>query len=213
MPNQRSKRRSDRELFDAWADGDTNAGNLLFERYYPKIYKFFQSKINTGVEDLVQKTFEGLVKARHRFRGDAKVQTYLFQIARNQLAKAYRTKSNTPDLDTGITSLNDLGPSLSTQIAAKADYRLLLEALRRLPIDDQIILELYHFEGMSGPQVAAVLGLGIPAVRGRIRRATARLEALAAELPSTPGELLSTKTTLATWSASIRDQVDGADDS
>ncbi len=200
--------RTDEELFAAWAAGDLDAGNTLFERYYKKIIRFFSNKINSGIEDLVQKTFLGLLKAKDRFRGDAKVRTYLFQIARNQLAKAYRNKSKHRDLDMSVTSVHDLGPSLTAQVEAKHQYRLLLEGLRRLPIDDQIVFELYHIEGMTGPQVATVLGLGVPAVRGRLRRAGERLRTIIAELPSDPQELKETQTTLATWSENIRKRID-----
>lgn len=203
--------RSDEELFQAWAMGnDLNAGNLLFERYYKKIFRFFSKKINTGVEDLVQKTFEGLARAKDRFRGDAKVRTFLFQIARNQLAKAYRQKANRPDLDLGVTSLNDLGPSVSSYVETKGEYRLLLAALRHLPLDDQIVLELYHFEGMSGPEVASVLELGVPAVRGRLRRALARLRQKVEELARNPQELADTQTSLASWSNALRERTDAA---
>ena len=73
------------------------------------------------------------------------------------------------------SAVQDLAPGPSSIMFEKTEQRLLLEALRSLPMDDQFVLELHYWEGMSGPELASVFDLLEPTVRGRIHRAKKRL--------------------------------------
>jgi RNA polymerase sigma-70 factor (ECF subfamily) len=64
----------------------------------------------------------------------------------------------------------------------------LRDALARIPLDDQIALELAYLEGMPGRDVARVLGIGENTVRSRLARAKERVRAALAELAATPDE-------------------------
>ena len=59
----------------------------------------------------------------------------------------------------------------SAEAAQHEEQRLLLEALRRIPLDLQIAIELHYWEGMSGPDLAQVLDIPEGTVRSRLRRA------------------------------------------
>jgi RNA polymerase sigma factor (sigma-70 family) len=76
---------TDLELLASWRDGDTKAGNALFDRYFDALFRFFRNKVQEGAEDLVQQTFLALVQSRDRFRGDSSFRTYLFTAARSKL--------------------------------------------------------------------------------------------------------------------------------
>jgi len=81
-------------------------------------------------------------------------------------------------IDTGVTSVVDLGMSPSGAAAEAQDFVRLRDALRRLPIDVQVALELYYWEDLSGPEMADVLELPEGTVRSRIRRGLGLLEEL-----------------------------------
>jgi RNA polymerase sigma-70 factor (ECF subfamily) len=85
--------RSDAELLDAWRAGDQSAGDDLFQRHFDALYRFFSSKLSSGVEDAIQQTLLGCVEARDRFRGDGSFRSFLFAIARHQLLAAFRTRA------------------------------------------------------------------------------------------------------------------------
>ena len=61
---------------------------------------------------------------------------------------------------------------------------LLLAGLSKIPIDDQIALELAYFEGMEGDDIARVLEINANTVRSRLSRARDKLRAALAELGS-----------------------------
>ena len=198
---------SDVELLGAWRAGDDDAGNRLFDRHFQSVFRFFRTKVDGAVDDLVQQTFLACVEGRHRMRGDASFRTYLFAVARNRLYMHYHRSQREP-VDFTETSLYDLSPSPSRVLVDHAEQRLILEALRRLPLDYQIALELYHWEGMTGPELAAALEIPEPTVRSRIRRGTERLRAGIAQLTDTARVLESTLTDLAKWAEGIRAHVD-----
>jgi RNA polymerase sigma factor (sigma-70 family) len=197
---------SDFELLDAWAAGDRAAGGELFRRHFGAVYRFFQNKIAGGTEDLVQQTFLGCVESRDRFRRESGFLTWLLATARNVLLLEYRRRRRKDDrVDFGTMSVMDLGPSPASMVADKVQHRVLLDALRTIPLDYQIALELYLWEGLTGPQLAEVLGISEPGVRSRIARAKDALRKRFGELEATPGELTSSVDDLESWAASLRE--------
>lgn len=199
--------KSDIDLLDAWRDGDPRAGNELFNRHFDSVCRFFANKAANEVDDLIQRTFLACVEGRDRFRGDASFRGYLFGVARNVLRRYYRDKRyHDQRFDPLLVSVHDLGPGPSLLIAEKREQELLLAALRRLPMDHQITLELYYWESMSGSELAQVLDIPEGTVRGRIRRAKQLLEATLAELAESPLQLESTIANLEGWARSLRDK-------
>ena len=198
----------DAELLAAWHDGDEGAGAELFSRYFDAVYRFFSSKvIESEVEELTQNTFLGCMEARERFRGDSDFRAYLYGIARNKLLHHLRSKKRTPHFDALDSCIRDLEPSASTIVAERAEQRILLEALRSIPIDLQIAVELHYWEGLSGRALGEVLGIPEGTVRSRLRRARTALEARIAEIADSPELLRSTTTDLTRWAASLRELV------
>ena len=167
----------DRALLEAWRGGDQDAGAELFERYSRKVYWFFRGKIDDAtLEDLVQDTFEACLTATTQLRTADGFRAYLFSIARNRLINyVTRDAARAARFDPGVTSLQDLGLSPTAQLAVKERERKLLAALRELPLDLQIAVELHYFEQMSGSEIATVLGLPEGTVRTRLRAARQRL--------------------------------------
>ena len=197
---------SDFELLDAWAAGDRGAGGELFRRHFGAVFRFFRNKIDGGVEDLVQQTFLGCIEGRHRFRRESGFVTWLLATARNVLLLEYRRRRRKDDrIDFGTMSAMDLAPSPVSVITEKVQHRLLLEALRTIPLDYQIALELYLWEGLTGPQLAEVLGISEPGVRSRLARAKEALRKRVTELQASPEDLSSTVADLEAWAASLRD--------
>lgn len=168
------------ELLLAWRAGDNDAGSRLLRRHFRALYRFFRSKVTTGVEDLVQQTMLACADGVHRFRGDASFKTYLLAIARTQLLmhlrKHARKGSKVVELETSVA---DVLGSPSLEVAGKDEQRLVLMALRHIPVDLQIAVELHYWEGLRGPELAAALEIPEGTVRSRLRRA---LEALRAAL-------------------------------
>ncbi|MEM7157759.1 MAG: RNA polymerase sigma factor [Myxococcota bacterium] len=183
----------DASLLRAWQAGDQVAGSTLFSRHYSCIYRFFMSKVPDAAEDLVQRTFLGCVEAADRFRGDSSMRTFLFGIAHNTLRHHLRKRHRLAEpLDSGVHSAAELAPGPSTALAHAQEQRLLLRALRHIPLDYQIVLELHYWEQQSATQISEALGVAVGTIKTRIRRGRQLLQDKIAALAETPEQSTST---------------------
>lgn len=201
---------ADFELLQAWQGGDERAGEQLFRRHYRAVLRFFHNKAGAGAHDLVQRTFLGCLEARGRIHGGGSFRGFLFGVARNVLYDHYRLARRDRDhLDFTAVSAEDVRPTPATVLAQAREVVLLLQALRRLPVEGQMILEMYYWEGMPASEIGEALGMPEPTVRTKIRRARLRLEELVAELAATPELRRSTIGGLETWARQVREGIDG----
>ena len=205
--------RSDGELLEAWQSGDREAGNHLVDRHFDAITRFFRNKVcgDDDVAELVGQTFLGCTSGKDRFRGDASVRQYLYAIAHNVLRKYIRNryKRLSEHVDFAAVCVQDVDPaSPSSIIAHKREAQSLVQALREIPVEDQVVLELMYFEGLSGSELAGVLGLPEGTVRGRLARGKQRLRervaALLARAPAQAGAV--TPELLDVWALELRRQ-------
>lgn len=197
----------DVELLDAWKGGDKQAGAALFERHYPGVLRFFHNKAGDQGKDLIQRTFLRCLEARDRILPGSSFRAYLFGVARNVLLEHFRgLKRDGERLDEMQSTVQDLspGPTPGSLLSRKREVRLLLHALRKLPIDLQITLELFYWEGMAAGEIGEAFAVPEGTVRTRLRRARQLLEAEIANTAASPLELQSTMNGLAGWVAEIR---------
>ena len=194
----------DGALLRAWADGDKAAGGILIDRYFSPVCRFFANKLPDDVEDLVQQTFLGCAEGRDRIRDASSFRSYLFAVAHNVLRRHLRDKSKaaaTDGLDAVV--LAEVTPSPSTIVADRKEQRLLLLALRRLALPQQVALELYFWERMSAAQIGEVLDKPEGTIRTRIRDGRLKLAEHIDALRSEPGGVPTTASDVDTWAERI----------
>lgn len=170
---------ADETLLVAWREGNARAGELLFERYFERVARFYRVRLGADIEDLVQATFEALAARKVAVR-DGTFRAYLFAICRNRLFEHLRQRYRLPIEHERLSelSLADMGTSPSEWLARHQRAQQLLAAMHALPLDQRLILELAYWEDMSGEEIAEVLGISHNAVRLRLTRARAELRAL-----------------------------------
>lgn len=197
----------DLELLDAWRAGDRAAGNQLFDRHFESIRRFFANKAGRDTEDLVQRTFLGCIEGSTRFEGRSSFRTFLFGVANNILREHLRRKRRDERIDPATHSVADLGAGPSSIVAKKVEHRLLLEALRSIPVQFQVALELYFWEDLTGTELGEILGLPENTARSRVRRGKELLEKALRGLEARPEDIESTAGNLDRWAADVRDRV------
>ncbi|MCA9655280.1 MAG: sigma-70 family RNA polymerase sigma factor [Myxococcales bacterium] len=165
--------RSDRELLAAWRSGDREAADELIERHGPGLYGFFAGKLGRGADACCLRTFAAWQQPP---RPDAPsgIRSELLALARVELLAHLREGER--EIDPDHHCIAELEPGLTEVVATRAPQRRLLHALRRLPIDDQIALELRHWEALDELELAAVLATTPAELGERLSRATDQLE-------------------------------------
>jgi RNA polymerase sigma factor (sigma-70 family) len=196
--------RGDFELLEAWRGGDREAGAELFDRHFSAMYRFFRGKVDDGLDDVIQTVFLACLKSTVPLRRDATFRSYLFTVAKNELYRRFRERRRQGDADVSLSALADLGASPPSIVARAQEQRLLLAALRRIPLELQIIVELHYWEELSGPELAEVLDIPEGTVRSRLRRAR---EALEVEIGKVARDelLRSTLGGFDSWARSLKD--------
>lgn len=170
------------ELLEAWRAGDKRAGSQLIAARSREITWFFRNKVFDVdmVPDLVGQTFLRTVTARDRFAGETSFRRFIYAIAQNVLREYLRSvdKRAREELDFLDVCLSDLQPrTMSSLQSEKVQVQALIEALRQVPIGDQVVLEMKYFEGLSAREVGDALGIPEGTVRGRLARGLTRLRA------------------------------------
>lgn len=169
-----------RKTVDAARHGDKRALELLLGRYLDPVYRFGM-KMCRDTEDareVLQDTMLAAARTIGDFRGDASVSTWLYTIARSFCIKRRRRGKHAPkelvSLDHEHVSGRDLVDPARRPDDEAADSELaraLSAAIDALEPSYREVLVLRDVEGLSAPEVARVLGLGVEAVKSRLHRA------------------------------------------
>lgn len=195
---------ADYELLDRWRAGDNEAGQALFARHFDSVYGFFASKCDGEIDELVQVTFLACVRARDQFRKESSFRTYLFTIARHELYRYLRQRRRDGDrIDFSTTSVAELATTVGTRLARSDEHRRLLDALRRLPLEQQTLLELHYWEDMDIAALADIFAAPSGTIRTRLHRARRALRDKMESTQSAPAHALETLEGFDTWAREV----------
>jgi RNA polymerase sigma-70 factor (ECF subfamily) len=169
------------ELLERVREGDPGAMDTLLARYEKGIYRFGLRMCGSedAAKEVLQETLLAAFRNLGQFRGDAKLSTWLFQIARSFCTKSHRGRSNDADRAPADSpealAVPTEGPSPEEGARARELGLALSVAIQALPISQREVLVLRDVEGMSAEEAAAVLGIGVPNLKSRLHRARAEL--------------------------------------
>lgn len=161
---------SDRFLVAAAQAGDLHAFETLVRRHQDAAYRVALRMLGSRLdaEDAAQ---EALVQAWRRlpsFRGESRFSTWLYRIVTNRCLNVRPARVRAEALpDVLIDRRSD------TLEALERSERLheLVRGLLDLSAEQRAALVLRELEGLSYEEIADVLGVSLPAVKGRIHRA------------------------------------------
>ncbi|MCA9690760.1 MAG: sigma-70 family RNA polymerase sigma factor [Myxococcales bacterium] len=178
---------ADAELFERWRGGDVRSGETFARRHFGALSRFFRNKVSGDVDDLIAETLLRVASRLDAFRGESTPRAFLFGVARLVLFEHYRMRDRARAIDFGVTSVHDLDPSPSQVVAKREELRLLHEALRRIPLELQVVLELLYWEQASTAEIAAIIAIPVGTVKSRLHRARRALAAALAPLEAREG--------------------------
>ncbi len=170
-------------LLVSFGNGDAEAAMILTRRLTPKVLGYAARLLDdrTEAEDVAQEAMLRLWKVAPDWRqNDAKVTTWLYRVVTNLCTDRLRKRGRTAPLDAAGDPADDalLAEARMTQ-AQRADA--LQAALGDLPERQRQAVVLRHLEGLSNPEIAAIMDIGTEAVESLTARAK---RALAARLAS-----------------------------
>ncbi|WP_019139855.1 RNA polymerase sigma factor [Noviherbaspirillum massiliense] len=187
---------SDTELASRIAAGDQQAFVLLMRRHNQSLYRTARSilKDDAEAEDVVQDAYLLAYRGIDKFRGDAKLSTWLTRIVVNEAiararkssrrAEVIRLNDSPTGIETTEEAMTETPSEQPEQSAVRAEMRRILERkIDDLPEAFRTVFVLRALEEMTVEEVATCLSIPENTVRTRFFRARALLrEALLSEV-------------------------------
>lgn len=166
----------DEPLIRAARAGDRQAFSTLFERHHGRVYAMCCRFLDdpAEVEDAVQHAFLEAWRCLHRFEGRSRFSTWITRIAihtclgfRRRLKRLFVTDQPPAE------GAQDLGWALRGMLPDEGAVHLrrrraVRDVLERMSVKRRVVFVLAELEGMSAPEIAAVLDIPDATVRTRL---------------------------------------------
>jgi RNA polymerase sigma factor (sigma-70 family) len=148
---------ADSELLARVRSGDDSAFEALYDAYHRRLLAFCQHMLGSReeAEDVLQHTFLAAYRSLRAGCEVLELKPWLYTIARNRCLSVMRARREEVELDEGAPATE----GLSAEVDRRADLRMLVRDVQRLPPDQRAALVLFEVGDHSHKEIAAVLGV------------------------------------------------------
>jgi RNA polymerase sigma-70 factor (ECF subfamily) len=182
-PSRSGVEAREREMVRRCVEGDTSAWRSLYDRHFPDVERLVASLgiVDSEADDICQEIFVIIYRNLARFRGEARLSTWIYRLATREAIRYARRRR----LMRGLADLfaRDRGRELpsdwSESEAGRRHY--LRQLLERLPPERRLALVLYEIEGLPVSEIARISDCAENTVWTRLHRARTELEKIARE--------------------------------
>jgi RNA polymerase sigma-70 factor (ECF subfamily) len=154
--------------------GDENAFEVIFRKYYAKIYHFVLNTLydKTLAEDITQNVFLSVWEHREDIIPEKNFSTYLYTIAKNQVFRETEKRILSSRYEDYIlqTRLNEEDFSTEETIDADMLEETILQLIDQLPEARKRIFLLHFKEQLSNREIAEKLSISVENVEMQVRR-------------------------------------------
>jgi RNA polymerase sigma factor (sigma-70 family) len=182
MPFDAGTERSDEALLALYASGDRLAARQLTERLVPRILGYAARLLGgdrAEAEDVTQEAMLRLWRIAPEWReGEAQVSTWLYRVVTNLCTDRQRSqRRRAMPMGDDLPDHADDAPDTGAKMDSAARLDALNAALASLPDRQREAVVLRHIEGLSNPEIAQILGIGVEAVESLTARGKRALAA------------------------------------
>jgi RNA polymerase sigma-70 factor (ECF subfamily) len=158
-------------LVQAAQDGDLDAFEAIVRRHQPAVYRIAKRLLGSSADaqDATQDTFVRAWRALHKFRAQSAVSTWLYRIVTRRCLDLIAARRPVENLDKLELETGEADPGKTVE--QRQRLAAVTRAIAALPGEQRAVLVLREFEGLSYEELTDVLGISLPAVKGRIHRA------------------------------------------
>lgn len=168
------------ELVTRARQGDREALEGVLAAIAPSVHRFGlrMCKNVHDAEDVLQDTLINVANHLGEFEGRSSLSSWVFALTRSACTRRRRGLKNQPPVsDEKVAETPDLAPSPEAHAADRELASALSSALDGLSEDHREVILLRDIEGLSAPEAASSLGIGVDALKSRLHRAREALRA------------------------------------
>ncbi len=169
----------DEALLVSFGNGDAEAASILTRRLTPKVLGYAARLLSdrAEAEDVTQEAMLRLWTAAPDWRqGEAKVTTWLYRVVTNLCTDRLRKRGRSAPLEAAGDPADEALPA-EARMTQEQRADALQAALQDLPERQRQAVVLRHLEGLSNPEIAAIMDIGTEAVESLTARAKRALSA------------------------------------
>ncbi|RKD73238.1 RNA polymerase sigma-70 factor (ECF subfamily) [Sinobaca qinghaiensis] len=176
---------TDAELYERIREQDKEALEILYTRYERLLYSFSYNMIKDkqAAEEVMQDVFFKLWRGKGAgtyTESRGKFSSWLLTITRNASIDHLRKKKMEIYEWEERDSVHEQMPSVEEEIENKEERTELQAVIHKLPDEQQRMICLFYFQGMSQSQIAEACGIPLGTVKGRLRLALKKLKDMVA---------------------------------
>ena len=171
----------DKDLLEKLRNKDTrNYGfNLLVREYQERIYWHIRKMVidHDEANDLVQEVFIKVWNNLDKFRGDAKLYTWIYKVATNECLTYLAKKKRRFFLPLGDVE-GELINKLDTSAHINGDeiQLKLQKALLKLPDKQRLVFNMKYFDEMKYDEIAEITATSVGALKASYHHAVKKIE-------------------------------------
>ena len=156
---------SDFLLIHRMKNGDDTAIETFVRKYYPVILRYCHLHLSdkSYAEDATQEVFARFFRTLNQYQHYGKAQNYLYVIAANICRDFYRNPQ-----EASIEELSEEPVCEMPPLDLRLDVHM---ALEKLPPELREVTILFFFQEVKQKEIAKILGISLPLVKYRIKRA------------------------------------------
>ena len=159
--------------------GNSSYFSILYDRYFKKVYYQVISYVKDEEEaqDVSQDIFVKLYDRLSKFQGKSSFSTWIFSFSRNAVLDHLRNKGKLQESKIDESALENIPEVEDDELLALRSDRL-AHILDQIHPDDKAILIMMYAHEWKMDEIAEHMGMGLSAIKMRIKRAKAKVLAL-----------------------------------
>ena len=167
--------RSDEVLMKAFAGGNMEAFEFLYNRHRGPLYSYILRQVGEAAtaNDLYQGSWEKIIRARQNYKASAPFSAWMYRITHNHMMDHFRRSRPVAHAPVEIEA-NDPGPE--KVLFEKQRNQDLREAVKQLPGEQKDVLLLKLEAGLDLQTIADVTGVNRETAKSRLRYAIGKLK-------------------------------------
>lgn len=150
----------------------------LIRQYQETLYAMIRSilKTHTDTDDALQNTLIKAWGAIDTFRGEARLGTWLYSIARNETLSTLSRKARTPHIHHATTEAMSRMES-DPYMDSEATERMLRDAIERLPEKQRAVFVMRYFNEIPYERMSEMTGTSVGALKASYHLAVKKITA------------------------------------
>jgi len=169
---------SDREIVDKVRKGDREAFDVLYERYFKRIYRFVDRRmgVRADVEETTQEVFIAVFSCLDSYRGEAPFSAWIFGVTRRVIASRFKRKRHPTvplfeEDSEGTTAHASTRPTPLEEYECQERIEEMSSAANKLTEEQKVLFRMHHIDERPISEIASKLKKSEDAIKSNLYRA------------------------------------------